>query len=213
LFTSFGTIPLMGEQAKIEAVIWDLGGVIMRTDNREPRAALAARFGLSDTDLARRVLDGPDSTRAQLGEISAQQFWDSAGAVYGMAGHDFMNSFFGGDILDHELVAAIRAFRPHYKTGLLSNAFSDLRYWLKDEWKFADAFDAMVISAEVKLMKPDPAIYALALNQLGVQPQAAVFIDDMQANVTAAQQAGLHGILFKSRQQALGDLQAFLDGA
>ncbi|HEY4718528.1 MAG TPA: HAD family phosphatase [Anaerolineales bacterium] len=200
----------MNTPTNIEAVIWDLGGVIMRTDDPAPRTVLASRFGLSYADLAARVLGGPESTRAQLGEISAQQFWEGAGAAYGMAPADFMAAFFAGDSLDHELLAAIRGLCASYKVGLLSNAFSDLRYWLEQEWKIADAFNSLVISAEVKLMKPDPAIYTLALEQLGVKPQAAVFVDDVPVNIEAAQRAGMHGIVFRSRLQTLGELDRML---
>ena len=121
-----------------------------------------------------------------------------------------MGEFFRGDIIDQELVQSIRRLRARYKTGLLCNAFSDLRYWIS-EWKIDDAFDHMPISAEVNLMKPDLAIYSLAAKHLGITPQEAIFIDDVAANIQGAQQVGMHGIQFTSREQTLGDLQALLD--
>ena len=101
--------------------------------------------------------------------------------------------------------------RPLYTTALLSNALSNLRAFLTQEWKIADAFDLIVVSAEEHLLKPDPAIYRLALNRLGVVATEAVFIDDMAANVEGAQQVGMQGIQFRSRQQALGELKELLD--
>lgn len=197
----------------IEAIIFDMGGVIMRTQDLAPRTALAERLGVTYKDLALRVFDGPESRSAQIGEITAEDFWKAAGALYGMESPAFMAEFFKGDIIDHELVAAIRGYRSRYKTGLLSNAFSDMRYWITEDWKIGDAFHNMVISAEVKMMKPDPAIYTYALEQLGVQPAAAVFVDDLPVNIEAAQNVGMQGILFSSREQALADLQALLGPA
>lgn len=197
----------------IEAIIFDLGGVIMRTEDQAPRADLAKRLGLSYRDLATQVFDGPESRRAQLGEMTAQAFWDGASATHKMPSKDFVDSFFRGDQIDQVLIENIRKLRTKYKTGLLSNAFSDLRYWIEEEWKFADAFVDMVISAEVKMAKPDPAIYAHALRQLDVQPSATVFVDDLPVNVEAAEKIGMHGILFKSRDQALLDLNDLLGKA
>ncbi|MEX1247253.1 MAG: HAD family phosphatase [Anaerolineales bacterium] len=196
----------------IEAIFWDMGGVIMRTDDQTPRAKLAEQLGLSYADLANQVFGSPESLRAQLGEITAQQFWEATSARYAMSPKDFIADFFRGDLIDQELVSAIRKLKANYKTGLLSNAFSDLRSWIRDEWKFGDAFSQMVISAEVRIMKPDPAIYALAMKQLDVEPQSAVFVDDLHVNIEGAQEAGMHGIVFKSTVQTLGDLQALLGG-
>jgi epoxide hydrolase-like predicted phosphatase len=211
LFVRFGTIrPLARGEMSIEAVIFDMGGVIMRTEDLAPRTALAERLGTTYQDLALRVFDGPESRRAQIGEIRAAEFWRQSSALYGMTAEPFMAEFFKGDIIDHELVNAIRGLQARYKTALLSNAFDDLRYWVAEDWKIADAFHTLVISAEVKMMKPDPAIYAHALKEIGTRPEAAVFIDDLPVNIAAAQQAGMHGIVFKTRQQALAELSALL---
>lgn len=182
----------------------------MRTEDHAPRLAMAQRIGVDLREMVSLVSDSEESQRAQIGEIPAREFWDSAAARYGLGYEEFMTDFFKGDIIDHDLVDRIRKLRPRYKTGLLSNAFSDMRYWL-GEWKIEDAFDTILISAEVNLMKPDPAIYALAANQLGILPQEAVFIDDLATNIEAATQVGMHGIQFSSRQLALGELEALLE--
>lgn len=80
-----------------------------------------------------------------------------------------------------------------------------------NEWKINDAFDHMLISAEVNLMKPDLSIYSLAIKHLGVEAQEAVFIDDVPANIKGAKQVGMKGILFTSREQTLTELQAILE--
>jgi epoxide hydrolase-like predicted phosphatase len=84
-----------------------------------------------------------------------------------------------------------------YKTGLLSNAFSTLRSYITQVWQFADAFDDMVISAEVGMVKPEARIFHLALARLKVEPEAAVFVDDFLENVEAARALGMQGVHFQ----------------
>ena len=71
--------------------------------------------------------------------------------------------------------------------------------------------DVIVISSEEKVMKPDPGIYHIALERLGVQPDEAVFVDDFQHNVEGAQALGMHAIRFVSTSQTLEDLGKLLD--
>ncbi|MBX3563326.1 MAG: HAD family phosphatase [Sphingomonas sp.] len=59
-----------------------------------------------------------------------------------------------------------------------------------------DRFQGIVVSGDEKLMKPDPAIYRLALDRFGLEPGEAVFVDDNLANVTAASALGIHAVLF-----------------
>ncbi len=119
-------------------------------------------------------------------------------------------AFWDGDRLDVDLVNLVRRQRQSYTTALLSNAFSDLRAVITGHWKIDDAFDEMIISAEVKLMKPDPEIYRLALDRTRVAPSEAVFIDDFQVNVEGARAVGLHAIHFRRPDQAIAELNELL---
>jgi epoxide hydrolase-like predicted phosphatase len=119
--------------------------------------------------------------------------------------------FWGGDALDSHLVDYIRSLRPRLKTGLLSNAWDNLRRVVSDTWEIADAFDDIVISAEVGISKPDPRIYELAVLRLGVLPREAVFVDDFPHNIEAAQRVGLKGILFRNSDQVRQDLEGLLN--
>jgi glucose-1-phosphatase len=199
----------------ISAVIWDLGGVLLRTEDLSSRQALADRMGKSRTELENLVFDGDSGDRAQLGEISADEHWDNIRRILGLdaAGiSEFRRQFWQGDQLDVELVDTIRSLRGRYKTGLLSNAFSDLRQVVTSILQISDAFDEMVISAEIHLMKPDARIYQHALQRLGVAAQETVFIDDMLRNVEGARSQGMNAIHFRQRSQALAELKRLLEG-
>lgn len=198
----------------IRAVIWDVGGVLLRTEDRTPRAQAAARLGLTYEQLDEIVFGGDLGRRAQLGEISTRELWEQVGRKLNLSPDELprlADAFFAGDRLDTSLMDFIRTLRPRYKTGVISNAWDDLIRFMTERWQMADAFDHIIGSADVGLMKPDPRIFRLSLQGLGVEPQEAVFIDDNLANVEGARAAGLHAIHFQSREQVLLDLKRLLE--
>ena len=199
----------------IRAVIWDMGGVLLRTEDYASRERLAQRLGLSRSDLEKLVFWGESGSRAQLGEITIDQHWENLRQELNLSDQamvDFKEDFWCGDRVDMKLVEYIRSLRSHYKTGLLSNAFSNLRQAISEVWKFADAFDEMIISAEVGLVKPDDRIYCLALERLGVSAEEAVFVDDFSSNIEGARLLNMRTIHFKNSQQVLDELAQLLEG-
>jgi epoxide hydrolase-like predicted phosphatase len=198
----------------IKALIFDFGGVLLRTMSPEPRDRLAARFGLSRQELESLVFESKESQLEQLGRISPGGRWQRLARDLGFKSakelQAFQTEFFSADALDTELVAYIRRMRDRYKTALLSNAWADLGDWLRDRLHIADCFDVIVISAVVHMMKPDPAIYRYTLGQLRVAPQEAVFVDDMLRNVQSAAALGIHAIHFTTREAVLAELETLL---
>jgi len=198
----------------IRAVVWDLGGVILRTEDYCPRNKLAKRLGMTRQQLEKLFFTGNDHNRVQLGEISLEQHWNNLRDDLSLSDKEFdsvLEEFWSGDRLDNELIKYIRSLRNKSQTALLSNAFSNLRHMITEIWGFADAFDKMLISAEVGMLKPDDRIYWLALNHLGVKPYETVFIDDFIENVQAAKRLGLHPIHFRGPDLTISELEAILD--
>ncbi len=201
----------------IKAFITDFGGVLVRTRTDRSRRELERRLGLSPDTLEQRVFASELSLHAQSGAMEETVFWrelerDLDLMRFGLTWEVFQREFFEDDFLDEELIALIRSLRPALKTGLISNAWSGLREVLHTRVPIAAAFDVIVVSAEEKIMKPDPRIYHAALDRLGVQPQEAIFLDDFSKNVDAASALGLHGIHFTSSEQAQRDIRALLNG-
>jgi epoxide hydrolase-like predicted phosphatase len=195
----------------IRAVYFDLGGVILRTEDKSPRLELAKSLGL-DYDGIEKVVFGEASIPATLGSISAQEHWRNVLHTLGLPESEAARveeTFYGGDRLDRELLGFLRSLRPARKVGLISNAWSSLREWIVSQ-KFEDVFDEMIISAEVGMGKPDAGIYHYALEKLGVVPAEAVFVDDMPVNIEAARALGLHGVLFQNREQTITDVNRLL---
>ena len=198
----------------IRAVIFDMGGVLVRTEDRTPRTRLADRLGLTYNELSALIFDSLSAHQAMKGEITAVEHWEAVQEALGVPPDEFVKvklGFWGGDTLDEYLVNYLRDLRPQYKTALLSNAWDDLRQMIEEEWKIDDAFDEMIISAEVGLVKPDPRIYQRIIIELDVMPAEAVFVDDFPENVEAAHLHGLHAIQFNDPDQALRDLSQLLE--
>lgn len=94
----------------------------------------------------------------------------------------------------------MKKLKTHYKIGLLSNFVSEWLRFLFKKFNLEELFDAVVISTEHKLIKPDPKMYQLILKMLDVKPSEAVFIDDRENNTKGAEKVGIKGILFKNPQ-------------
>ena len=194
------------------AVFFDLGGVIVRTEYQAPRQRLAERLGLEYDDLVRLVFDSPTAVQATIGEMSAAEHWASVMKRLKRDASEtqtIRDEFFAGDIVDRNIVAFLRSLRGRYKTGLISNAYDDLRPFILKE-KFDDAFDKMIISAEVGAAKPGAKIYQIALEQFGVSPSEAVFVDDFFDNIEGCEKVGIKGIHFKDPETALQQVKALL---
>lgn len=196
----------------IKAVFFDLGGVIVRTEFQSPREHLANRVGKTYEELVKVVFESKSSQEASIGKISEEDHWKwvTRALHLPLKEKDAVHKeFFDGDIIDRELIATIRSLRPRYKTGLISNAWDGLRPYMERE-KFVDAFDSLTISAEVGVMKPAPAIFQHALDQLGVKAKEAVFVDDFPENITGCEAIGMRGIHFQSEEQMMKELKKLL---
>lgn len=183
----------------IKAIIFDVGGVLLRTFDQSPRQRWEKRLGLNPGDAEMLVFNSERGRMAQRGEIAEEAHWQWVGSALNLSAAElveFRRDFWAGDRLDSQLVQTIRQLRPHYQTGIISNAFDGLRHILHTKYPIADAFDHIVVSAEEGMMKPDAGIFALSLTRLGRAAHEAVFIDDMPANVAGARAAGLFAIHF-----------------
>jgi HAD superfamily hydrolase (TIGR01509 family) len=184
----------------IHAIIFDYGGVLVRTVDPTSRRDLERRFNLELGDAEDLVFRSSRWDDVQHGRIDDDTFWSDVGERLGLDAEElnaFRRGFWSGDRLDHELVDLIRHLGDEgYRTALLSNAPAALRTYL-EQLGIVDAFDVIVVSAEEGLVKPTPEIYERALERLDVAAEQAVFIDDTRRNVEAARRIGLRVTRFR----------------
>jgi HAD superfamily hydrolase (TIGR01509 family) len=200
----------------IKAIYFDLGGVIVRTEDKAPRTQLAAEFGLTYEEMDRLVFDWKgESTaaRASIGAITEEAHWLNVVRALNLPpdqARRVQQVFFAGDTIDWNLVEFLREARKTYKVGLISNAWDGLRAWIVSR-KFDDAFDTLTISAEARIAKPKPGIYQQALEALGARAEESIFVDDFIENIQAANALGMKAVHFQSAGQALKDIKTLLN--
>jgi putative hydrolase of the HAD superfamily len=213
------------------AVVFDLGGVIFPSPLDSFRVFEQAN-GLPHRFISDVVLADPDGgawARLERGELTIAEFCTAFSAECAAAGQTvdataLMGSLGGFDARP-EMVAAIRAIRAQ---GLLTGALTNNWPNADDEGAeeadaanasgrsenapsvIADLFDTIVESAIVGLRKPDPRIYELTCDRLGVEPAHAVFLDDLGVNLKPARALGMTTIKVGDPAVALAELSAVL---
>ena len=193
---------------KVDAVIFDLGGVIMR--NGGPRD-FTRRYPDHDPAVVAEIVMGPHHLdtdhqwhRVERGEITlaecreiTRRMLDEAGIVATVPPPAAPAA--GGPVFNFELnddmVAFIHDLRDaRIPVAILTNNVREFR----DAWwplmDFAATFDAIVDSHEIGMRKPNPAIYRHTMDLIGATPGRTAFLDDLLANVHAANALGMHGV-------------------
>ena len=200
----------------IKTVIFDMGGVILRTIDPAPRERMAQRFGCSRAELEDFVFSSPTSVQSEIGQLDDMEHWRVVLEHFHQTGITPLEAyyeFFSGDEVDQELLDFVRSLKKEKKIGLLSNAWVNARQRLGGLYDFIDVFDVAVFSSEVGVRKPEKAIFNLMLARLDAEPQEAIFIDDFLINVRGAEEAGLHSIHFKNNEDVIRKVNTLLTSA
>jgi putative hydrolase of the HAD superfamily len=203
-----------GPTGPITTVLWDFAGVCVSS----PWAALADAGGGNLELLIGTYDEDTDHPwhRVERGELAILD-WVTEITELGKAQGieiDFspLQRLLGDMEVHHEVVERIRALRAEgYRVGLVTNNVREGSAAWRAKIPVDDLFEVVIDSSEVGMRKPNPAIYHLALEQLGVtDPATAVFIDDALGNVEGARRAGLHALHFEETEATLLALDELL---
>ena len=193
------------------AVISDLGRVVLWFDNNVFLRKLAGKAGRSfeevrsavhgDLDLLRRFDAGAVTPAGFLEQVTSAV---GARVPYGEF-YAIYSDIFTPNPPVIDVLSKVKA--AGYKTLLLSNTDPERFGFVRRRFPEILFFDDYVLSYELKLLKPDPAIYFAAARKAGCRPDECVFIDDMEENVAGAVAAGLAGILYKPETDLATELE------
>jgi epoxide hydrolase-like predicted phosphatase len=180
-----------------DGLILDYGGVLT-SDPFASFEAFCAAERLAPDAVRERLRDDPDArdllARLETGALAPHEFEVAFGAVLGVPPGQLLQRMFGGMEPDAAMIDGVRALRrTGLRMGLLSNSVGGAY----DRALLAELFDTCVISGEVGLRKPDPAIYALAAERLGLDPSACVYVDDIGGNLKPAAALGMATVLHR----------------
>ena len=204
---------------RYDALVVDFGGVLT-TPLQAAMVAFADDMGIEFQHLARAALGGYMGSEDSLvfgfetGRISEEEFSaafaerlrEYSGAEVDPDG--LVTRLFSRLQLEETMLSAIAAARAGgLKTGLLSNSWGTALY---PRERLDALFDVSVISGEVGMRKPDPAIFELTVRRLGVVPERCVFVDDHPGHLTSAAEAGMTTVLHRDPAQTIVELESLL---
>jgi epoxide hydrolase-like predicted phosphatase len=190
------------------AVFFDFGGVLT-TPVWDSFAAFCESEGLDPDSIKRLFREDPEALAdlrgLETGAVTERKFEASFGARLGLANPDgLIDSMFAGMKPQPEMVAAVRELRgAGLSTGLISNSWSVNHY---DRELLAELFHDYVISAEVRLHKPEPEIYLLAAERLDVKPAESLFVDDLRENCDGAEAVGMTAVRHREPGETIARL-------
>ncbi|MFD6161121.1 HAD family hydrolase [Nocardia sp. NPDC060256] len=197
----------------VRAVLFDIGGVLEITSEMTFLGDWLGRLGLSADEIDPALIDIWKA--GELGTVTESEIHEAirvglaidqsvADAVIA----DMWEQYLG--VANTELIEYLRALRPRYRTGLLSNSFVGARERERAAYGFEHLVDDIVYSHEVGMAKPDPRIYLLACARLDVDPCETVFIDDSEIAVAGAESVGITTIHHVSNAATVSALDTLL---
>jgi putative hydrolase of the HAD superfamily len=200
--------------SELKGLLVDFGGVLT-TNVWDSFRAFCDAEGLERERVKKLFREDPQALgllrRLEVGELDEDTFSAEFGPLLGIAPERYeglVDRLFGGmESEDGMLEALRRARRAGLKTGLISNSWGRGRY---DRSTFAELFDGVVISGEVGLHKPQPEIFELGAERVGLPPAQCVFVDDLKENCEGAEAVGMVAVLHRGADTTLDRLEELL---
>jgi putative hydrolase of the HAD superfamily len=196
----------------VKGLLVDFGGVLT-TNVFDSFRAFCEAEGIDPNAVKSLFRENPRALglvrSLEVGEIGEEDFSRDFGALLGIEDRDdLVNRIFGHIRPDDEMVDAVRRARAGgVRTGLLSNSMGAGRY---DRSAFPELFDGVVISGEVGMHKPQPEIFELACERVGLAPADCVFVDDLRENCEGAEAVGMTAVLHRGADTTLPELERLL---
>lgn len=190
----------------IKAIIFDCFNVLVADATKQ---ALA---NMNVLDPEKRAEFSAVTHAVDKGIISDTEAIGTQSQLLGMSDNEFISLRNLGEVRNEELIAYIKTIKGSYKLAMVSNINSrerlDSRFL---PGQLDELFDAVIPSGEVGYIKPQPEIFMIAAERLGVRPEDCVFIDDIEDFCEGARAVGMQAIHFTSNAQALSELKALID--
>jgi epoxide hydrolase-like predicted phosphatase len=198
----------------VKGLLVDFGGVLT-TNVFDSFRGFCAEEGLDPQAIKRLFLKDPRALECvrglERGELTEEQFAERFGELLELAPErrdGLVDRMFGHIEEDEEMVEALRRARASgVRTGLISNSMGAGRY---DRSTFPELFDGVVISGDEGMHKPDPAIYELGAERVGLAPADCVFVDDLRENCAGAEAVGMTAVLHRGAETTLPRLEELL---
>jgi len=183
----------------IDAVLLDLGNVLVFHDNPLLFRRLGERAGIGEEEVSSRLSQELRSAMSG-GAMDEEGIRTEVNRLLGMRlGPDEFFELFNSHLTVHdEVLPLVAGLIGRVKLGVLSNINPVHARWIRERLPILKTFDAILLSCEVRAAKPDPRFYRAALEALRVPPSRTLFFDDMEAYVEAARASGIRAEVFST---------------
>jgi putative hydrolase of the HAD superfamily len=192
----------------IDAIVFDLGNTLLAFDESLAVKRVAARTGKTPQQINEYARSTPYVTELALGKITKLRFFYTVARDLEFEGTYEEFALIWSEIFTpiEPMIALAQSLKHRLPRLLLSNTNGIHMDYVFQHYPFLLEFDAHILSHEVGLLKPDPAIFQYAVKKYGLTPDRTVFLDDIAANAEAARRAGFKAIHFLNSDQARAEL-------
>ncbi len=192
----------------IDAVVFDLGNVLIAVDERRAMERMAARTGKTRQQIGEYIRGTPHEHELALGKLSKKQFFHTVATDLGFDGPYDEFALIWSEVFTpiEPMIALAESLKTRVPRLLLSNTNAIHMDYIFEHYAFLHDFDAHVLSHEVGMLKPDAAIYRYTLEKYGLAGERTVFLDDLATNVEGARRVGMQAIHFQNPDQARAEL-------
>ncbi len=199
----------------IKAIVFDIGGVLLRTECNSYRQKLEEKYDLRPGEVGSLVFGLKEAQASTIGLTDQDSIWHAVAAKLSLSEEelaDFIRLFWEGDKLDAELIAFLQDCRPAYITALLSNAWMGFRQTIAEAYGIIEGVtvDRILFSSELGVAKPDPRIYKILANTVNCGYHQILFVDDFIENITAARTLGINSIHYQSGMDLITEIESVL---
>ena len=194
----------------IKAVFFDIGNVLLRFSNKRILRKMAWAVGRHPVKVAQHIWKGRIVDRIERGEVTGEEVHALFVKDLGYTGdfERFRTLWCDHFTLDRGSFAVLKSLSGRMPTYLLSNTNALHIDFIRSRYSFPRRVRGAILSHEVRLRKPDPAIYRKALKLSGTKPAETLFVDDLRPNVRAAAKLGLHAIRYRGAEDLRDRLDA-----
>lgn len=186
----------------VKAVFFDIGNVLLRFSSREVLKTIAWEVRGCPVKLAKYLWHSDIGERIERGEVGGEELYRLFQKELGYKGTPAQFRLLWCDhfTLDRGSYALLKRTAKSLPTYLLSNTNEMHIDFIRERYEFPSVVRGAILSHELGLRKPDPAIYRAALKLSGTKPEETVFVDDLKPNVDSAKKLGMIAIRFKGAE-------------
>ncbi len=202
----------------LKAIIFDFGGVLYKLPDRAWIRRWQKLLNLKDEGALMALMSSPNESELMrdvlTGKVPEEEMWTGLAKRFHIRPElleRIRRTSMSKGRLNRELADYLSSLRGRFTTAILSNAGTSSRAMFSDVYGLDKISDVMIISAEEGVAKPDQRIYQVAVDRLEVEPQEALFLDDLSENVESARAFGMHVVQYENNQQAIAEVERMIE--